>query len=139
MRHGLPTFLLQCPPIYKRRLIQLLLAVKCLSSAVYGINRSIFVATQLSKGSFDPSAPGISNFFSHMCGNINGHLSVAYTCERILATVFVKTYEKQKPFYGTVCLILLVRDLHYSVYLFPCNRMNFWCFCACPHRCATVT
>src|SRR4051812_1102852 len=88
--------------------LQLLLACKCVSSVIYGCNRSAFLIGQLRKGSFDAYAPTMTDFFSHMCASINNYLSVAYTSERILATICVKTYEKQRPYYGCACLLLMV-------------------------------
>lgn len=95
----------QCRP---RDTLQLLLALECAASLIIGANRSVFAISKLQRGSFDDSGPALTKFFSHMCTSINNYLCLAYTSERIIATVYVKTYEKHRPYYGSACVLSLV-------------------------------
>lgn len=88
--------------------LQLLLALECFASLITGVDRSLFVISQLRQGAFDDRAPALTKFFGHMCGSINNYLCVAYTSERILATVYVRTYEKHRPYYGSLCVLVMV-------------------------------
>lgn len=67
-----------------------------------------FIVGQFRTGYFELSAPAWINFFSQISGGVNVYLCVAYTTERIYATIGVKTYEKKRPYFGCICVVLMV-------------------------------
>ncbi|KAH7711604.1 hypothetical protein AAVH_21071 [Aphelenchoides avenae] len=49
-----------------------------------------------------------ASFLMHISSSINAYLSIGYATERVLATVMVKRYENQRPFYGFAFTALLL-------------------------------
>ncbi|KAH7719800.1 Protein SRE-19 [Aphelenchoides avenae] len=51
-----------------------------------------------------------------MMSAVNSFHCLAYMTERFLATVFVSTYEKQRPYYGTACVLLMTLVSGYNAF-----------------------
>ncbi|KAH7713172.1 hypothetical protein AAVH_19490 [Aphelenchoides avenae] len=90
------------------------LLLKCISSVAYGIVRITDLSFQLFDGDFRVSSRWIS-FFYGIPVSVNAHLCWAYVAERVLATVRMKTYEKQKPWFSFVLIFIMVVPSAYFV------------------------
>lgn len=82
--------------------------MKCFCSSLFGLIRSVSIARQLCKGEFDTLSPVTLAFLTGVCVGTNNYLCAAYAIERVLATVFVKRYEKWRPYLGVLSSVAIV-------------------------------
>lgn len=87
---------------------QVFLVLKCTSSIAYAIMRTVELSVQLREDSFSLYPAVWSSFITGVAVGVNCMLCWAYTAERVLATVLIKTYERQKPWFGVVTAVTLV-------------------------------
>lgn len=84
--------------------------LKCVSSINQGFVRSYVLISLLGQRPFKPNPPVYASLLVIVSVNINIYLSAAYATERILATIFMRTYEKQRPYYGVGFAALIVSE-----------------------------
>ncbi|KAH7707880.1 hypothetical protein AAVH_24876 [Aphelenchoides avenae] len=88
--------------------LKIFLMLKCVSSINQGFVRSYVLISLLGQRPFKPNPPVYASLLVIVSVNINIYLSAAYATERILATIFMRTYEKQRPYYGVGFAALIV-------------------------------
>lgn len=77
-------------------------------SLILGFCRVYYLAPSLLSTTLRMLGPLWLSFLMGIAINTNNYLCLAYTLERILATVFVKSYERQKPYIGIIFSLLIV-------------------------------
>lgn len=93
--------------------LQMFLLLKSCSSFSLGCTRSWVLFRLLQQRVYELNPPFTASIIATACIHINNLLSLAYTTERLIATVLVKTYESKRPYYGIFCVIFVVtQELH---------------------------
>jgi hypothetical protein len=82
--------------------------LKCISSINQGCVRSYVLIGLLRQRPFEPNPPVYASLLVMISVNVNIYLSAAYATERILATILIQSYEKQRPYYGIGFALLVV-------------------------------
>ncbi|KAH7711868.1 hypothetical protein AAVH_20820 [Aphelenchoides avenae] len=95
--------------------LKVLLLLKCLSSAVFAVDNLTSKILNLSGVELSTTARAWVIFFGGIPININAWLTVAYTAERVLATLAVKSYERQRPWFGWIVTTVIVVQACYYV------------------------
>ncbi|KAH7712267.1 hypothetical protein AAVH_20396 [Aphelenchoides avenae] len=105
-----------------KRFFQIFLALKCLASLSFGIARAVETTRLVQLPSYSLYPPAWVAFISGVGAGVNSQLCWAYTLERILATAFVKTYERQRPWFGCVVGGFIVAS---SVFLIARDTLRY--------------
>lgn len=90
--------------------LQVFLICKSTSSIVSAGARLSSLVLYFVQGTPMYTASIHASFLMHVCSSINAYLSIGYATERLLATVMMRRYEKQRPYYGCLFTAILVSD-----------------------------